>query len=227
MNSRNTTVTDARLLKALNNATTAINNSGAGRGGNKEKSETGVYIGSLEKFYYESQEASVKLTDKTVICKLTSPVEGSTHIYFTPFAELEWDSDRRKTYFKPYEDIKCIVLKIDNAYYVVSYYVKDKEIPVINEGGTLYLEGYNTSVRLGGGNGVVVNSSKITFKDWSQPDMYNKVSTSDLTEANVTNEDSYTKEEVYTKHEVDKLIDDLRHELGLSDKEDTETNDGD
>lgn len=216
MKSSNITVTDGRLMRALNNVTSAINNGSGGVNGGNEKVESGVFIGTLNRFYYESREASVKLSDKTVICKLTSPVGGSVDILFTPFAELEWDKDSRKTYFKPYEDIQCIVLKIDDTYYVISYYVKDNELPVINEGGTLYLGGYNTSVRLGGGNGVVVNSPKITFKDWTQPDMYNKVNTVDLNEDNVTNKDYYNKSEVYTREEVDELLKELKEELSTT-----------
>lgn len=115
MKSSNITVTDGRLMRALNNATQAIANNTSLSGNNTQK-DNELHVGKLTRFFYETQEAEVKLTEKTVTCKLTRPTEGSVNIFFTPFAELEWDETLRKTYFKPYEDIRCVVAKINNKY---------------------------------------------------------------------------------------------------------------
>ena len=130
MKSSNITVTDGRLMRALNNATQAIANNTSLSGNNTQK-DNELHVGKLTRFFYETQEAEVKLTEKTVTCKLTRPTEGSVNIFFTPFAELEWDETLRKTYFKPYEDIRCVVAKINNKYYVISYFQNDKIIPLM------------------------------------------------------------------------------------------------
>jgi|GEM_PF-2818561 len=220
MNSSNITVTDGRLMKAWNNVTQAIANNTSLSGRNPQK-DNELHVGKLTRFFYETQEAEVKLTDKTVNCKLTRPTEGSVNIFFTPFAELEWDETLRKTYFKPYEDIRCVVAKINDKYYVISYFQNDKiNTPPIASGGSLYLQGYTTSLQINGDNGgVYFNTPKIVYKDWMTPEQRNNVQTSDLTEENITNKDYYTKDEIYTKTEVDELIKELKEELGLKEGE--------
>ena len=193
MKSSNITVTDGRLMRALNNATQAIANNTSLSGNNTQK-DNELHVG-----------------------KLTRPTEGSVNIFFTPFAELEWDETLRKTYFKPYEDIRCVVAKINDKYYVISYFQNDKITPPsIATGGSLYLQGYTTSLQINGDNGgIYFNTPKIVYKDWMTPEQRNTVQTSDLTEENLTNKDYYTKDEIYTKSEVDELIKELKEELGL------------
>ena len=64
MKSSNITVTDGRLMRALNNATQAIANNTSLSGNNTQK-DNELHVGKLTRFFYETQEAEVKLTEKT------------------------------------------------------------------------------------------------------------------------------------------------------------------
>lgn len=221
MKSNNVTVTDARLMNALKKVEVANTNNNLGKSSSTNKTKIDICVGELNRFFYDTQEAEVNIGGKLTFCKLTQPVAGSVSIFFTPFAELEWDKDLRKTYFKPYEQIKCLVLQIDKTYYIVSYFQEDIVLPTIVDGGVLYLSGYNTSIQLGGNNGgIYYDTGKLVYKDWMNPEQRNKIYTTDLTEENVTNKD------YYTKSEVDELLKELREEFSLDeDEEDTTTED--
>lgn len=60
MKSSNITVTDGRLMRALNNATQAIANNTSLSGNNTQK-DNELHVGKLTRFFYETQEAEVKL----------------------------------------------------------------------------------------------------------------------------------------------------------------------
>lgn len=224
MKSNNVTVTDARLMNALKKVEVANTNNNLNGSSSTTKTKIDITVGELNRFFYNTQEAEVKINGKLTSCKLTTPVAGSVSIFFTPFSELEWDKNLRKTYFKPYESIKCLILQIDKTYYVVSYFQDDIELPNIVDGGVLYLGGYNTSIQLGGNTGgIYYDTGKLVYKDWMNPEQRNKVYTSDLTEDNVTNTNYYTKEE------VDELLEKLKEELTgeTGDESDTTTEDDD
>lgn len=214
MKSSNITVTDARLLDAFKKIET-VNETRTIEGSESEKKiDNEIRIGKLTRFFYEIQQAEVKINDKLIMCKLTSPVAGSVSFYFTPFSELEFDSNLKKTYFRPYEEIKCVVVKIDTTYYIISYFQDNVQLPTIVDGGVLYLGGYNNSIQFGGNSGgIYFDTPKIVMKDWMNPEQRNKIHTENFTEENLTNEDYYDKEEVYTKEEVDELIKELKKEL--------------
>lgn len=214
MNSSNITVTDARLLDAFKRIET-VNETRTIAGSESEKKiDNEIRVATLTRFFYEKQEAEVKLDDKLIICKLTSPVAGSVNLYFTPFSELLFDKDLKRTYFKPYEKVKCIVIKIDTTYYIISYFQDNVQPPVIVDGGVLYLGGYNNSIQLGGNSGgIYFNTDKLVFKDWMNPEQRNKIHTEDFNEENLMNENYYDKDEIYTKEEVDELIKELKEEL--------------
>ena len=224
MKSNNVTVTDARLMNALKKVEVAnTNNNLNNKSSSTKKQEITITTAKLTRFFYEWDRAEVitKDNNKKILCYLTHPVTGSVNILFTPYGELKWDEHYRKTYFEPVGELLCIVLTINDSSFLLSYYQNPDAIylPPIVDPAVLHLSSYDNHIQLGGNNGgTTIDTQKLVFKDYMEPEQRNKVYTSDLTEENVTNED------YYTKSEVDELLKELKEELSKDDS-DTSTDD--
>lgn len=207
MKSKNITVTDSRLLKALNIANTVGAKNAASNG--SEKQDIKIVTGTLKRLYYEQQEAEVVTSDGSKKCYLLKPFMGGAEVYYTPFGDLKWDKEKRRTYFTFEQKVNCLVLTVDDSSYILGYFLKNPSyVPAIADGGVLRFESYGDSIQLGGNSGgIYFNTPKLVFKDWTEPEQHNKIETSDLNEDNLTNKDYYTKEE------VDELLNELKEEL--------------
>lgn len=208
MKSGDITVTDGRLLRVLKQATTTTSNRNSGNESSKQQ-DISITTGTLKKFYYDKQEAEVKTVKGTKKCYILKPFLGGADVYYSPFGVLKYDAQNKRTYFTVDSKVDCIILTIDDSNYILGYYRKNPDyVPHIVDGGVLRLESFGEAIQLGGNSGgIYFDSSKIIFKDWTNPEQRNKLHTSDLTEDNLNNKDYYTKEE------VDHLLNKLKEEL--------------
>lgn len=219
MKSSNITVTDGRLLKALNTATEqakTVTSATKSASSSNIKIQTGIIL----KYYYNWDRAEVKLKDKTVLCRLTHPTSMGCDFLFTPFGELRYDENRNHTYFAPAtSNFRCLVLTLeDEGSFILSYFYNEViNMPNIAEGGVLYISGYDEHIQLGGvqEGGIILDAPNIIFKNWLEGDQRNVVASKDFTEDNIQSNEYYTKEE------VDELIKKLREELKGENTDDT------
>lgn len=225
MKSKNITVTDARLMNALKKVEVANTNNTSGSSSSTKSKQHDITIttATLTRFYYEWDRAEVITNNdnKKILCYLTHPVTGSVNIVFTPYGELKWDENYRKTYFEPVGELLCIILTIDDSSFILSYYQNPNAVylPTIVDPAVLHLSSYDNHIQLGGNyGGTTIDTRKLVFKDYMEPSQRNKVYSADLTEDNLTNKDYYTKEE------VDELLKELKEELS---KDDSDTKDSD
>lgn len=221
MKTSNITVTDARLLSGLSNAVTASSRVSTNHFSSTSNIE--IQTGILTRFFYDLDKAEVKLNNGNIVtCKLTRPVPDGLKFFYTPISDLEWDSDKKITYFAPLNDkIACIVLKISESYFLLSYYslnVPNLPKPVTDP--TFILGNYENQIEFGGSTGgVCIESEKIIFKEVSSPEQRNQVNTSDLTEDNILSKNYYTREE------VNALLQALRDEFNTKLEQKEENND--
>lgn len=224
MKSGNITVTNGRLLRALNNANETARKTSTTR--IKENYESiSIHTGTLTKFYYNWDRAEVKLNNQekeVVLCRLTHPVSMGCKFFWTPFGDLKYDEERQHTYFAPAaSNYRCLVLTIkDEGSFVIAYYYNEKigSPPNIAEGGVVHIAGYDESIQLGGvqEGGIILDAPNIIFKDWIAGDQRNVVPSANMTDDNILSKDYYSKEE------VDSLLQELRDEFNtkLEEEED-------
>lgn len=194
MDSKNVTVTDARLMNALKRVETANQNRTIDGALSKTKT-LDIMTGVVKKFFNETDTVEVKLKNKTVNAYNLSFSTGEVGVMWSPFGVLELDSKTNKTYFKSVEELNCIVLFLDDSYYVLGYFNKNKISEPLIESGVLKLNAHSCSIQISGGSGVIVDSPNMIYKDWTAH-QWNSVGTEHLTEENITCNDYYTKSEI-------------------------------
>lgn len=224
MKSGNLTVTDARLLRALQTAGETANNSSnfSGKSSTTEASKDDILrTGVVKKYYMNINRAEVQLTGENthVTCLVLVPFGDELVLKYAPTGDYEYEPSTGNGYIVPRCEMECIVAKLgenDKFDYVLLGYYDSSTIPsTVPAPGTgnvklSYVgatDEYFLSFGVGGFNIVASQTNKYVGSVGEY--------------ANV-NDDYYEKSEVYTKEEVDKLIEDLKEELNPdSTEEDT------
>lgn len=208
MKSSNITTTDARLINALKRveaAKTSVSGTAKGQAGQNQL----FYTGKLKKYYYEWDRLEIQTQSSVKIVRMTHPVAGSCFVDFTPFGERLYDNKRGHNYFRPLEQITCIVINAGGYDWCIGFAQDNVEKPKLLGAGALMLAGYSDKLVISGGKGTTFDTSQLVFKDWTDDEQWNQVATADITQDNLTNEAYYSKEE------VDEMFKKLREELGL------------
>lgn len=220
MKSGNITVTDGRLLSALNKVTTAANNTTSGGASSKDEGNAVIRTGLVKKFYYNWDRAEVDVDGELIVARLTSPLGYGCSLYFTPFGDLHLDKDRNHTYFNVNPNNRVIVVTVNDSSFIIAYYNDGTFYkPNIARGGVTYLSSYGEHIQLGGTQegGMVIDGNSLILKNEQYNTDRNVIPVESLTEENVTNMDYYNKEEVDIV--IDKLlerIETLEKELGIT-----------
>ena len=229
MDSKEITVTDDRLLKALNEPVGSIINNKVPNMIKKATDETKLFTGTITRFFPYLDKAKVKLngSNKTVLCKILHRYCGDMIDFYTPRAyEETYDEDLHEPCVVPFAQQNVCVLKINDAdseeYLILGYY-NNEDIVGLNPakpGNFKIASLMPTNVfwfkfgvdgieyRLSSEPTMSVGELDEDMKPVeyaNSDDVYTKedsYSKEDL----YTRDEVYNKEEVYTKEEVDELI---------------------
>ena len=222
MKSGNLTVTDARLLRALQTAGETASNTTRGTGNSSTTStakaideaidKVSVRTGVVKKYYMNINRVEVKLTGATdtVNCILLRPFGDEFPLKYSPLGDYDWDSQKGEGYLIPRAETYCIVAPLgadDKFDYVFLGFFNPSNTPeCVPAPGT----GNVKLSCIGATDEYFINFGIDGFNIVAS--QTNKYVGSVGEYANV-NDDYYEKSEVYTKEEVDKLIEELREEL--------------
>lgn len=210
MNTEDITVTDGRLLRALNNTITNSTTSNSVKNAIEEaKEDSMVQEATLTKYYSNSFYIEAKLSNGEIVkAKTVSPFCSDALLYVTPEGEWMTEEDSTETYVKPRADIPCYLAPVNTdsefKYVLLGFYIKNTDQILYN---APFYQGFE--LRLIG----ATSMRKISFsiERGFSIDLDDSLAQAEGDYDNMYTETRFT--DYYTQEEIDEEIDGLKKEI--------------
>lgn len=211
MNSKDITVTDARMKQAVNKSLGKVVENNTQKVIKNEIKTFGIHTGVLTKFYPYWDKAEVKIDNigQKVLCKILHRFGGELTEYYTPLGDEIYDDIRKEKCVIPRAELHGVIIKIHNSdsneYLFLGFYSKE-ELVGVNPAS----QGNFKIVTRGGTNQFWIKFGYDGL-DLRLPDSI--ISSIGAMDEEMTEKKYADSDNVYTKKEIDKMLQDLRDEL--------------